>query len=171
MRRGIERQASPSASSFMSSRLPLRISLLNSSGVKGRLGSSSIGYRVRGPNNHRTRLASRRMSIPSRQHQTTTKHIVPAGAIGLQDPTEVSPQKFADRPVYPLTRDQTPARRDAGRSAGKHQRSPAPSDTRLPACTNRRSRHNVRTPHCPRDQNERRSRQNCRRDSPSRRRS
>lgn len=54
----------------MSSRRPLRTSLLNSSGVKGRLGSSSIGLRIRGPKNHRTRLASRRMSIPSRQQQT-----------------------------------------------------------------------------------------------------
>jgi len=40
----------------MSSRLPLRISLENSSGVKGRAGSSSIGYRSRGPNHRRTRL-------------------------------------------------------------------------------------------------------------------
>lgn len=70
MWRGIERLASPSASSFMSSRRPLRTSLLNSSGVKGRLGSSSIGRFIRGPKNRRTRLASRRMSIPSRQQQT-----------------------------------------------------------------------------------------------------
>ena len=34
------------------------------------MGSSSIGRRIRGPNNRRTRLASRRMSIPSRQQQT-----------------------------------------------------------------------------------------------------
>ncbi|KGJ69741.1 hypothetical protein BJA5080_04496 [Bradyrhizobium diazoefficiens SEMIA 5080] len=67
----MERQARPSASSFMSSRLPLRINRPNSSAEKGRLGSSSIGRRTRGPKNLRIRLASRRMPIPSRQQQTS----------------------------------------------------------------------------------------------------
>ncbi len=70
-RPGMDRQASPSASNFMSSRhTASRSSRLNSSEVKGRLGSSSTGRRTRGPNNRRTRLASRRMLIPSRQQQT-----------------------------------------------------------------------------------------------------
>jgi hypothetical protein len=87
----MERQANPSASNFMSSRLPLRISLESSSGVKGRLGSSSIACRGRGPNNRRTRLASRRMSIPSRQQQTFQSAYCSSRAIeiarGSNDPT------------------------------------------------------------------------------------
>ena len=69
-RRGIDWQVSPSASRLKSSGRPLRIRRANSSDVKGRLGSSCAGYRIRGLKNQSTRLASPPMSNPSRQQQT-----------------------------------------------------------------------------------------------------
>lgn len=142
MRRGIEREASPSASSFMSSRRPLRTSLLNSSGVKGRLGSSSIGLRIRGPKNHRTRLASRRMSIPSRQQQTFESAYCSSCRMEIARGSKKAARKIS-----------------RGNSLLRLLR------------VSRQSRRSARTRRCFHNPNERPSRQSCRRDRLSRRRS
>ena len=150
-RRGIDWQDNPSASVFMSSRLPLRIRRPNSSDVNGKVGSSSTGFRNRGPKNHRTRPASRRMSNPSRQQQTFTE-------------------------AYCSSRREEIARAGVG-SAPKISRrlstarvrtrfSPGP---RVPI--SRQSRRTARNRHCPADRSGRRSRERSRRDIPLRHRS
>lgn len=119
----------------MSSRLPLRMSLLNSSGVKGRLGSSSIGRRNRGPKNRRTRLASRRMSTPSRQQQTSQSAYCSSRILEIARGRTESAPKISAREYSPLLR------------------------------TNRQNRHSVHTPDCAPNPGEPRSRQSRHRDS------